>query len=58
MITVLNWKITESFPVVFFWDVAAYSHPHDVTGIVPAFLSRTLTFGYKEVSHSLIDKTG
>ena len=41
--------------------LALHSHSHDVTGIdqVPAILSRTLTpFGYKDVSHSLIDKSG
>ena len=38
--------------------LALPSHSHNVTGIVPAILSRTLTFGSKDVSHSLIDLTG
>ena len=33
-------------------------HSHDVTGKVHAILSRTLVFGYKDVSHSLIAEAG
>ena len=33
-------------------------HSHDVTEIVHAILSRTLMFGYKDLSHSLIAKAG
>ena len=38
--------------------LALRSHSHDVTGIVHAILSRTLMFGYKDVSHSLIAEAG
>jgi len=38
--------------------LALRSHSHDVTGLVHAILSRTLTVGCKDVSHSLIAKAG
>lgn len=38
--------------------LALRSHSRDVTGMVHAILSRTLTFGYKDVSHSLVAKAG
>ena len=38
--------------------LALRSHSHDVTGIVHAILSRTLMFGNKDLSHSLIAEVG
>ena len=38
--------------------LAFCSYSHDVTGIVQAILSRPLTFGYKDVSHSFIVEVG
>ena len=38
--------------------IAPRLHSHDVTRIVHAILSRTLMFGYKDISHSLIAEAG